>query len=104
MPRPHRAPARSQASSDLLLSWSSHSPLMNRCGSSARTISVPIAVAVPLPAQSAERRRYALVVGHVVDNGLERRQMREDGGDIVVGHAAEGVPRHDLVDAARLDV
>jgi adenylate cyclase len=30
--------------------------------------------------------------------------MREDGGNIVVCHAAEGVPRHDLVDAARLDV
>src|SRR5262245_32129349 len=101
MPRPRRGPARSQASSDLLLSWSSHSPLMNPCGSLARAISVPIPVAVSLPADPAERRRYALVVGHAVDNGLERREMREDGRKIVVCHAAEGVPRHDLVDAAR---
>src|SRR5262249_54591655 len=104
MPRPRLAPACSQASNDLLLSWSSHSPLMNRCGRVARTISVPIPVAMPLPADPAERRGYALVVGDAVDDRLERREMREDGGNIVVGHAAEGMPRHDLVDAARLDV
>ena len=49
---------------------------------------------------AARSRRWS----HGARTGFERGEIRENGGDVLVCHAAEGVPRHDLVDRSRLGV